>query len=172
MISNTKTPRWFSLFKLNYLPSFAKKSKLKSHENLCKDKDFCGIVMAPGKYNILEFNQYMKLDKIPYIIYVDIEFLIRKTEGCGNNPEKASATKLGEHFPCGYSMSTIWAFDYIENKHTLYCEKYCMENFCSSLKEHATDILKFEKIEMLSLTKNNENHTKMQQIITFVEENS
>ena len=47
-----------------------------------------------------------------------------------------------------------------------------MENFCSSLKEHATDILKFEKIEMLPLTKNNENHTKMQQIITFVEENS
>ena len=27
--------------------------------------------------------------------------------------------KIGEHFPCGYSMSTIWAFDDIENKHSL-----------------------------------------------------
>ena len=31
-----------------------------------------------------------------------------------------STTKIGEHIPCGYSMSTIWAFDHIENKHTLY----------------------------------------------------
>ena len=29
----------------------------------------------------------------------------------------------------GYSMLTIWGFDYIENKHTLYPGKYCMENF-------------------------------------------
>ena len=28
--------------------------------------------------NLLEFNQYMKLNKMPYIIYVDIESLIRK----------------------------------------------------------------------------------------------
>ena len=24
--------------------------------------------------------------------------------------------KIGEHIPCGYSMSTIWTFDGIENK--------------------------------------------------------
>ena len=28
--------------------------------------------------NILEFNQYLKLDKMPYIIYADIESLIKK----------------------------------------------------------------------------------------------
>ena len=27
--------------------------------------------------NILEFDQYMKLDKMPYIIYVDMESLIK-----------------------------------------------------------------------------------------------
>ena len=27
--------------------------------------------------SILEFNQYMKLDKMPYIIYVDMESLIK-----------------------------------------------------------------------------------------------
>ena len=34
-------------------------------------------------------------------------------------------------------MSTNWAFDYIENKHTLYRGKYCVEKFCTSLREHA-----------------------------------
>ena len=31
----------------------------------------------------------MKSDKIPYIIYADIESLIKKTAGCANHPEKS-----------------------------------------------------------------------------------
>ena len=41
------------------------------------------------------------------IIYADIESLIKKMDGCANNPENSSATKIGEHIPRGYSMSTI-----------------------------------------------------------------
>ena len=54
-----------------------------------------------------------------YIIYADMESLIKKVDGCANNPETSSTTKLGEHIPCGFSMSTIWEFNHIENKHTL-----------------------------------------------------
>ena len=50
-------------------------------------------------------------------------------------------------------MFPIWAFDHIENKRTLYRRKDCMKQFCSSLGEHATNILNFEKEEMLPLTK-------------------
>ena len=46
----------------------------------------------------------MKLDKTPYIIYVDLETLIKKIDGCINNPEKSSATKMCEHIPSGYSL--------------------------------------------------------------------
>ena len=35
--------------------------------------------------NILEFKQHMKSDKMPYIIYADIEPLIRKIDGWANN---------------------------------------------------------------------------------------
>ena len=112
---------------------------------MCKNKDFCGIVMPSEKDNILEFNQYMKSDKMPYIIYADIESLIRKTDGCTNNPEKSSTTKIGEHIPCGYSMSTIWGFDHIKDKHTLCRVKNCMKKFCTSFREHAKNIIDFEK---------------------------
>ena len=37
---------------------------------------FCRIVMLSGHNNILEFNQYMKSDKMSYIIYVHTESLI------------------------------------------------------------------------------------------------
>ena len=108
---------------LNCLHSLRTENKLKSHEKVCKNKDFCGIVLSSEKDIVLEFNQYMKSDKMSYIIYADIEFLIKKMYGYAKNPENSSATKIGEHIYCQCSMSTVWAFDHIENKHTLYCGK-------------------------------------------------
>ena len=53
--------------------------------------------MSSGKDNILKFNHFMKSDKPPYIIYADLESLIKKIDGCTNNPEKSSITKTGKH---------------------------------------------------------------------------
>ena len=78
--------------------------------------------------------------------------MIWKIDGRANKPENSSATKIGEHIPCGYSMSTIWAFDHIEIKHTLYCGKDLMKKFCTSLREHAKNIIDFEKKNILPLT--------------------
>ena len=50
-------------------------------------------------------------------------------------------------------MSTIWAFDHIEKKHTLYRVKDCMKKICESLREQAKNIIDFEKKKMLQLTK-------------------
>ena len=47
-------------------------------------------------------------------------------------------------------MSTMWAFDNMENKHTLYCGEECMKKFCTSLREHAKNIIDFEKKKILS----------------------
>ena len=123
---------------MNYLHSFRTENKLKFHEKVCKNNDFCSIVFPSEKDNILEFNHYMKSDKIPYIIYTDIESLIKKIDGCANNPENSSTRKIEEHIPCGYSISTIWAFDSIENKHTIY-----RREDCESLRQHAKNIIDF-----------------------------
>ena len=85
----------------------------------------------------------MKSDKIPCTIYIVLQSLIKKVDGCANNPEKFSTTKTGEHIPCGHSVSTIWVFDNIENKHSLYCRKDCMKKFCISLREHAANVINF-----------------------------
>ena len=115
-------------------------------------KGFCGIVMPPEKDNIIEFNQYMKSDKIQYIIYADIESLIRKIDGCTNNPEKSSTTKIGDHILFGYSMLPIWVFYHIEGKYTLYRGKYCDKKICNSLREDAKNIIDFKKKKILLLT--------------------
>ena len=84
--------------------------------------------MPSEKDEILKFNQYIKSDKMPDIIRADIESLIKKIVGSANS----SKTKIGKHIPCEYSMSTIWGFDHIENKHSLYRGKDCMKKFCAS----------------------------------------
>ena len=36
---------------------------------------------------ILEFDQYQKADKVPFIIYADLECIIEKIDECKNSPE-------------------------------------------------------------------------------------
>ena len=83
--------------------------------------------MPPEKDNILEFNQYNKSGKIPYIIQADIESLIQKIDGCANNLENSST--MGEQIPCGHLIPTIWVFDHMQNKDTLYHGKDYMKRF-------------------------------------------
>ena len=81
--------------------------------------------MSSEKDKILEFKEYMKSDKMTYT-----EYLILKIDGRANNPDKSWITKIGEHIPWGYSMSTIWGFDPIEDRHTLFRGKDGMKKFC------------------------------------------
>ena len=102
---------------------------------------------------ILEFNQYQKSDKAPFIIYVDLECIIEKTDGCKNNPENSSTTKVSEHIPSGFSMSTISSFKNIKNKHDVYRGKDHMKKFSGFLREHAMKIINFKKKKNKLLTK-------------------
>ena len=66
---------------------------------------------------ILEFHQFKKSNQVAFIIYADLECIIQKVDVCKNNPENLSATKLSEHIPSGFSMSTLSSFRSIENIH-------------------------------------------------------
>ena len=90
--------------------SFATENKLQSHERVCENKDFCNIIMPSDNTKVLEFNQYQKSDKTPFIIYADLECTIEKIDGCKNNPENSSTTKGSQHIPSSFSMSTISSF--------------------------------------------------------------
>ena len=49
--------------------------------------------MLSEKDNILEFNQYIKSDKVQCNIYAGIESLIKEINGSANNPEQFSNNK-------------------------------------------------------------------------------
>ena len=84
-----------------------------------KIKHFVELLSEMKKANMVKLNQYIKSDKPSCITYGNLESLMKKVDNCKINPKKFSTTKISEHIPCGYSISTIWAFGKIENKHSL-----------------------------------------------------
>ena len=94
---------------------------------------------------ILEFNQYYKSDKAPFVIYVVLECIIKKIDECKNNPKNSFTTKVSKHIPSGFSICPISSLRNIENKHDLYRGKDYMKTFREFLREHAINIINSEK---------------------------
>ena len=55
--------------------------------------------MCSEDTKILEFNQYQKSDKAPFIIQAVFECMIEKTDGCTNNSKNSSTAKVTKHIP-------------------------------------------------------------------------
>ena len=105
--------------------------------------------MSEEDNKILKYNQGEK----SFIIYANLEPLLEKINNCHNNCERSSTTKINKHTPSGYSLFTPCLFDTTKNKPD-YCRgKDCMKNFCLGLREHATEIINYEKRERIPLTK-------------------
>ena len=110
--------------------SFKTKNKLELREKVCEKKDFRNIMMPSEDTTMLGFNQYQKSDKALSIIYKYLECLIEKIDGCKNNPENSSTTKVIERIASGFSISAISSFKSIENKYDLYKGSDSMKKFC------------------------------------------
>ena len=129
---------------LNCLYSFRAKNKFELHKTVCENKDSCNKSMLSEDTKILQINQYQKSDKAPFTIYADLECIMKKMDGCKNNSENSSATKVSKHIiPSGFSMPTISSFRSIENTYDVYGGKDCMKKFCESLGEHTMKIINF-----------------------------
>ena len=85
---------------LNCFQSYRTKNKLKKHENVCNDHDYCCVEMH-NEDEILKYNHGEKSLKAPPIIYADLECLFKKMYSCQNNPEKSYTEKKTKHTPSG-----------------------------------------------------------------------
>ena len=65
-------------YRLNCFHSYRTKNKLKKHEKICKDNDFCCVKMPNEDNNILKYNPGEKSWKVPFIIYADLDCLLEK----------------------------------------------------------------------------------------------
>ena len=149
---------------------FPNRKKPKLHKEVFEYKDFCNVIMPFEDTKILECNQYQKSDKAPFIIYVDLECIIGKTDGCKSNPENSCTKNVSEHIPSSLSMSTISSFRSIEKKHDVYRGKDCKKKFCEFLGDHVMKIISFKKKKKKLLTKEQQDSYKNAKICYICKE--
>ena len=94
------------------LTGFSRADLLENHKKYCNGVNGrpTRIEMPEEGKNILSFQNHHKQMKVPYVIYADIEALIRKILGCEIGPEsnKKSYTEKTElHEACGYSYMVV-----------------------------------------------------------------
>ena len=154
---------------LNCLHSYRTKSKLKKHEKICKNHNFCHLKMPDVDNNILESKPGKKSLKHLFIIYADLECLLLKMNTCNNNPNKSYTTAKALHKPSGYSLLTSCSFDKSKNKSTYYRGKGCMKRFCDDLKEHVTRITNYEMKPMNPSTEEEKESYKNQKLCHICE---
>ena len=79
--------------------------------------------------------------------------MIEKIDGCKNNPENSSTTKVSKHIPSGFSITTISSFRSIESKRDVNRGKDRMRKLCEFLRKHAMRLIDCKKKKMNLLTK-------------------
>ena len=75
---------------LNCFHSYKTIEKLKKHETVYKYNDYCYVKMLNEDEKILKYSPGEKWLKVPFMIYADLECLIRKIDSCQNDPKKSS----------------------------------------------------------------------------------
>ena len=96
---------------LDCFHSYITKEKLKKHEKVCNDHDYCFVEMPNDDNKILKYNHRKKSFKAPFMIYADLECLLEKMHSCQNNPEKSYTEEKTKHTPFGYSLFTNCSFE-------------------------------------------------------------
>ena len=106
----------------------------------------------PAKGNIIiKYNHGEKSMKVHFVIYADLECLLKKMSTFINNPKESSTTKINKHIPSGYSIFTSCSFDESKNKLNYYRGKDCIKKFCEDLREYAIKIINYEKKKIIPL---------------------
>ena len=77
---------------LNCFHSYTTERKLKKHERICKDHDFCDIIMPNEDNKILKYSSGEQSLKVLFIIYADL-CLLQKINTRQNNPDKSYTEK-------------------------------------------------------------------------------
>ena len=149
---------------LNCFHSYRTESKLNAHKKICENNKYCNIEMPSPNNNLIKYNQGDKSLKLSFIIYADLECMLKKIDTCQNNPDLSSTTKINQHIPSGYSIYTSCSFDKSNNKLSYYRGEDCMRRFCKDLKDHAKKIIDCKKKDMIPLTKEEQDNYNKENI--------
>ena len=101
---------------LNCFYSYRTEKKLKKHEKVCHNHDYCYVKIPKEGDKIRKYNHGEKSLKVPFMFVVDIEYLLKKIHSYQNDPKKSYTGKKAKHILSGYALFRRCSFDASKNK--------------------------------------------------------
>ena len=127
------------------LHGFIRKDLLEEHIPYCKQFDFQHVKYPEeGKDDILEFTNFRKQLRLPFVIYADMETVVEKIDTCMPNPEKSSTTHESHFEPCGYAYKVVCCNEKYTKPPVVYRGKNAVKHLLENLldeEEYIKDIL-------------------------------
>ena len=145
-VSNHKEKYHFCLRCLN---SFWTLKSLNKHLEYCSNHETVKINM-PKKGSVLFFNNHYKSERVPFIIYADIESLIKSIQTCEPNPQSSYTKKYQKHEPISFSYY-IKCFDdnAFSQEPRTYTGSDAMQKFVESLEKDIIEIANIPEVDMI-----------------------
>src|SRR5258705_4207726 len=116
------------------LAFFDNEEKLSEHKILCNDIEHGGRPILPKPGSVIQFKNYHKSLRVPFIIAADFECKLTKIHSCQPDPSQSYTNQYQKHDPisyCYYIIST-----YVENiEPRLYRGVNAANHFIKSLKK-------------------------------------
>ena len=121
----------------------------------CSNDDYCLVDMPEKGKNILKYGPGDELLKIPFIIYADLERLLKKEQSCRYLPKKSYTQRKANYKPLGYSLSLISSFDEIKNRRKFYRRKIYAKKRFVVIKIRKANMSFIIKSEIIVITPGN-----------------
>ena len=112
--------------------SFRTESALKKHTELCENNRFCEVKLPKQGKNFKYDKSGTKALKMNYVIYADLEALLKPYHTCDN--EYIITKEINKHEACGYSINVV--NNHIKETQQTCCRgKDSLTKFCKELRE-------------------------------------
>ena len=96
---------------LNCFHSYSTKNKLKRHERVWNDHDYCYVEMPNEDSKILKYNHGEK-SRLRFLLILT-ESVLSKMSSFQNNPEKSYTDRKSKNIPSGYACGLTCSFEAI-----------------------------------------------------------
>ena len=145
---------------LNCFNSYNTKQTLDKHKEYCHNNE-CVKVVMPEKGTYLRFKNFLHSEKFPFVVYADMESLIKNMDNCDPNPNKSYTKKYQKHEPISFTYY-IKCFNDSVSEPILrtYTGKDSMDVFINWLEEDVKVIANIEPKEMVFTEKDKEQFNK------------
>ena len=103
--------------------------KLKKHERPFNEHDYCHLDIREEGKNILKYSTGDRSLKFLFIIYTDLECLLKKEQSYQNNLRNSYTDRKAKHKPSSYSLRLSYSFDKTKNRRKFYRRNDCIRAY-------------------------------------------